>query len=486
MFTILHISDLHRSQAEPIDNASLIASLVADSDRYLGETPRIPRPGAIVVSGDLIQGVPLGTPDWKNLLDQQYKVAESFLNDLCNRFLDGDRTAMIIVPGNHDVCWNTSRSSMVEIVSDRFPDNLYQSLVIPGTNYRWSWHNRQLFKINNDSLYQERMDCYWEFVERFYDGFHLPLSLNRERGFHLFEVHNRRILFAAFESIHNNDCFSNPGALAAGVVGKCAIDLRDSGRSYDLKIAVWHHGIQGPPLHSDYMDAACVQEMAGHGFQIGLHGHQHISQTITQYVHIGTTHAMAIIGAGSLCAGTGELPRGQNRQYNLLVIEDDFLRGRVHVREMGDGHQFSRKRNGPFPDGFIETAWQPASGPIGDDAGFLAHDTRAAIEGAEAALLDERTEDAIRHLEHIDVARHGYAKKLKLEAVLTLEDWEQVLSLIREPETTEETVFLLTALIESGRLEEAQECLSTTGDLDTATRSSLQERIDTKRMMGQS
>ncbi|MFZ3178763.1 MAG: hypothetical protein WBO09_23815 [Methylocystis silviterrae] len=53
MFTILHISDLHRSREEPVDNDSLIAALLGDGDRYLGEMPPVPRPGAIVVSGDL-------------------------------------------------------------------------------------------------------------------------------------------------------------------------------------------------------------------------------------------------------------------------------------------------------------------------------------------------------------------------------------------------------------------------------------------------
>ena len=42
MFTILHISDLHRSKEEPIDNQTLLASLLADQDRYAGENPRIP------------------------------------------------------------------------------------------------------------------------------------------------------------------------------------------------------------------------------------------------------------------------------------------------------------------------------------------------------------------------------------------------------------------------------------------------------------
>ena len=109
MFSILHISDLHRSKEEPIDNNSLIAALLADHDRYMGESPQIPPVGAIVVSGDLIQGAQIGAPNWQQSMEDQYAVAEGFLSELCDRFLDGDRSRMVLIPGNHDVCWNTSR-----------------------------------------------------------------------------------------------------------------------------------------------------------------------------------------------------------------------------------------------------------------------------------------------------------------------------------------------------------------------------------------
>jgi hypothetical protein len=58
-FSILHISDLHRSPHDPISNGELVSALVGDRDRYIDEEPAIPVPEAIVVSGGLIQGVPL-------------------------------------------------------------------------------------------------------------------------------------------------------------------------------------------------------------------------------------------------------------------------------------------------------------------------------------------------------------------------------------------------------------------------------------------
>ena len=86
---------------------------------------------------------------------------------------------------------------------------------------------------------------------------------------------------------------ATPGAIAPGTVGKCAMALRDAGRFYDLKSQFGIMEIQGPPIRSDYMDATCVQEMAGHAFQLGLHGHQHVSGTLTQYVHLDQSRAMA-------------------------------------------------------------------------------------------------------------------------------------------------------------------------------------------------
>ena len=483
MFTILHISDLHRSQDEPLDNDSLLASLVADFDRYLGEDPKIPPPEAIVVSGDLIQGVALDTPNWEESIRAQYRVAELFLAELCDRFLDGDRRAMIIVPGNHDVCWNTSFSAMTEVDATDFPSRLHESLLKPGSNYRWSWSNRKLYRIADQVTYQQRMASYWDFFERFYDGVDLPIPLSRSRGFNLFEVHNGRILFAAFESIDNNDCYSYSGAIAAGTVGKCAMALRDAGRHYDLNVGVWHHGIQGPPARSDYLDASCVQEMAGHGFQIGLHGHQHVSGTLTQYVHLDHAMAMAVIGTGSLCAGTKDLPRGEDRQYNLVVIEPTFRSGRVHVREMGDGQQFTRKRKGPFLYGYLEIAWQPP------DSSMLLSPTernvQKSIDDAERALKDDKPSDTVGILANVDTATHAYARQLKMSALLALEAWEELIQLLPNPSSVQETVTLVTALIEYGEFDQAEARLSTADDLDSGIRTSLRHRLETKRMLTQ-
>ena len=111
-FSILHISDLHRSPRDPISNDELISALIQDRDRYVQEEPSITPPQAIVVSGDVIQGVPLGTEDFATKIEEQYAVAEEFLDELARRFVDGDRSRLVMVPGNHDVDWNTAFSAL--------------------------------------------------------------------------------------------------------------------------------------------------------------------------------------------------------------------------------------------------------------------------------------------------------------------------------------------------------------------------------------
>ena len=485
MFSILHISDLHRSRKEPVDNNSLLAALLADRDRYAGETPPIPPFGAIVVSGDLIQGAQICAPNWQKSMKDQYAVAESFLSELCDRFLDGDRSRMVLIPGNHDVCWNTSRQAMERVSDKDYPDNLNEALIEPDSNYRWSWSKRALFRIKDMEAYEQRMDYYWDFVESFYKNVNLPISIDRSRGFQLFELCDRRIIVAAFDSIVGNDCFCYSGAIPRSAVGECAMALRDSDHSYNLKIAVWHHSIQGPPTHSDYMDVSQVHEMIGHGFQLGLHGHQHIAGTQTQFVHLDKDQSMAVVSAGSLCAGNRELPRGVNRQYNLIVIEDDFIQARVHVREMAEGEQFTRKRSGAFLEGFVEVSWQPPTDMMGRVSDAQVDNARRSIINAEKALHDGRSHDAVQVLRDVDISTEPYARKLLIEALLAQEDWLALTNILNHPGSIEETVILVSALIESNNLNEAQARLDTSTDIDTATRVELQGKIDTKKLMRQ-
>jgi len=68
-----------------------------------------------------------------------------------------------------------------------------------------------------------------------------------------------------------------------------------------LRVAVWHHSVRGSPLREDYMEVGQILEMVGLRFQLGMHGHQHVAEAATHYVHLSETQSMAVASAGSLC-----------------------------------------------------------------------------------------------------------------------------------------------------------------------------------------
>ncbi len=137
---------------------------------HLNEDPKVPAPEAIIVSGDIIQGVGLDVPNFEVELAQQYAAAEEFLDELVVRFLDGDRSRLILIPGNHDVDWNTAFASLEPVDRKDFPPNLVASIYGESCDYRWDWRSLTLYRIADRALYDRRLEAFWNFFERFYAG----------------------------------------------------------------------------------------------------------------------------------------------------------------------------------------------------------------------------------------------------------------------------------------------------------------------------
>jgi hypothetical protein len=264
-FSILHISDLHRSPRDPISNDELVSALVSDRDRYIHEDPRISVPEAIVVSGDIIQGVPLGTSDHETKLADQYATAGEFLDELVRRFLDGDRSRMIIVPGNHDIDWNIAFSALEPVDHKDIPNNVAALLYAENSDYRWDWKSLTLYRIAQPGRYERRLDPFWEFFERFYAGVSGLLKVEARADANLFSLCDGRIAVAAYNSCYGNDCFAVHGMIRKEVVARSHLELNDSGNVFDLRMAVWHHSVEGPPYRTDYMDVDIVRGMIGRG-----------------------------------------------------------------------------------------------------------------------------------------------------------------------------------------------------------------------------
>lgn len=461
---------------------ALVAALLNDHDRYTGETPVVPPPDAIIVSGDLMQGARIGQANWEQVVRDQYSVAEDFLDQLARRFLNNDRRKIVIIPGNHDVCWNTALSSM-EVAPDTDParQNVYAVLNEPETNYRWSWRDLELYRIVNPAIYAARLDAYWNFAERFYAS--TGLSVDRRRGYQSFDLDNGRIVVAAFDSTHGNDCFAYSGSFEPGVVGRCYLDMRDRQQQPLLKIALWHHSVQGPPTRNDYLDINEVYQLAGHGFQLGLHGHQHAAAAAAYYVHRERAQEMAVVSAGSLCAGFRELPRGINRQYNLIVINDDYSGARVHVREMVEGGHFTRNSGQGFLQGYTDISWQVPLDAAGRKVDVTQQNERRAIEQAELAASRGEWRAAINYIRQAPMPMGSYVRKLAIEVALRGEDWPFLRDLLADSTSDEEVAILVSALTKLGELDKAEQVLASTVNLQEPLRRDLTDRIALLRLM---
>jgi hypothetical protein len=440
MFSILHISDLHRSPEDPIGNDELLSTLLADRDKYGYEDPPVPVPDAIVVSGDLIQGVPVGPADFQGEIGQQYEAAADFLDRLSNEFVDGDRSRVVIVPGNHDVCWNTAFQAMRAI--DPGPDVVLSARTFgPDTDLRWNWRERKVYEIADREIYERRFDDYRNFLDNFYAGVALAYDIGEYPYLDLFELNDGRIGIAGFNSCAGNDSFSRHGAIPESAIAQGHMRLRNKSASYDLLMAVWHHNVEGGPYASDYMDVEAVYRLIGKGFRLGLHGHQHRSQITHRTISLPERSPMAIVSAGSLCAGSKELPPGVNRQYNILEFQDDLGGVRIHVREMSVATVFAQGRRPEFGGlSYVDLTW-------GNERVEEAREARVRTQvfEAERMISEGAFESAASILATLPLEADSYGRRLLVKAIQEGQLWDHALTSLNPPKNPDELFLLVDA-----------------------------------------
>jgi len=253
--SVLHISDLHRDPDNPIRNDVLLDSLENDRHHYAAEeTPTVRSPDLIIVSGDIIEGVRHDAPEPEKGLRQQYQEALDYLGRLTDRFVGGDRSRVIVVPGNHDVSAYHFEKSLqrIDILPDR-KKGLVTQLFSPGSPLRWSWSNFELYEISDQALYAQRLAAFAEFYAAFYNGAR-TYDLDPAKQLDIFDFPAFDVIVAAFSSCHNNDLLNRQGAIHPACIADAGTRLRQPSLKDRLRIAVWHHNAEGLPAHSDYMD----------------------------------------------------------------------------------------------------------------------------------------------------------------------------------------------------------------------------------------
>lgn len=336
-FSILHISDLHKPENCNLDN--LFYSLQADCAAYTANG--ISKPEMIVVSGDLVEGSK--RDDGADIIKKQYAEAGKFLDKLVNHFLAGDKSRMIIVPGNHDYCYKVSKDCMELSPEEKLKED-YKLLKEGAPHVRWNWEDRRCYHITNKKLYATRFDLFKAFYNNFFNGIRvLPEDIDEEfeikdlhiRGSYIVELPQYRMAFVCFNSCYRLDHLNPMGCICPDAVSKAherLVALKNMGF---LLVGVWHHHVSGLPVENNYMDYRILNAMMQEDIKMGLFGHQHVSTAVQEYRDITTKQSILLISSGSLYGNRYQLVTGVPRQYNVIEInfKDEEVTLRLNVRK---------------------------------------------------------------------------------------------------------------------------------------------------------
>ena len=456
--SVLHISDLHRDPESPLRNPLLLESLKRDRDRYTSrEAPRIKLPDLIIVTGDLIQGVRHDAPGGETALQSQYDEALDFLTGLSEEFVEGDKRRVIVVPGNHDVSAYHSRQCLAPIDMATGADaklKLVKELFRPESRLRWSWTDLALYEIVNPEMYKQRLAAFVDFYGRFYDG-QRTYSSEPEEQFDVFDFPDWGITLVGFSSCHNNDLLNKQGAIHPDCIAHAGERLRAMSNESRLRIAVWHHNIEGSPFRVDYMDPETVQNFIDGGFSLGFHGHQHRPQYLNTRFRYGSDSRITVISAGTLCGGAAS---GFRRSYNLVEFDTDANSGCLHIREM-QNNQLQMPIWGP---GAVAPGYASRL-KFGFDAppqpfGRADHSTGLLARAAEFYENHQYCK-AVGLLISL-AGRDELARRLLLESLIQLGDGAKIAMEFDPPTSAAEAIALMDALWDEGEHERLAEILT--------------------------
>ena len=289
---ILHLSDIHiksisearqyRTQLE----ADLIKELKVDHLEYL------------VISGDIAD----------NSTTDDYKAASVMIGGLVKRFgLDSSR--LVIVPGNHDLNFDTSRNAY-DLISHPKPSNQFpkEKCIDAG---------EAGILLRNEEKYELRFENFSKFYNEECDKKEYPLNYS-EQGI-LYLNNEDKILFLGLNSCWEIDHYKPHHKRASVNIDaiSCSLDQILNNKYDDwLKIAVMHHPVTGPDA---MQNIDFLEQLAIHGFQICMHGHIH--ESIEGFHEYDNRRGINIIGAGTFGAPKTEHATGIPLQYNLLILD---------------------------------------------------------------------------------------------------------------------------------------------------------------------
>ena len=478
MPTLLHISDLHRTLKPRTSNEELIAAIIGDEKRW--ESEGIPTPDLIIVSGDLIQGVPTGSPCADDMIAEQYHEAGDFLRDLADELVDSELSRVIIVPGNHDVDWNRALNAMRPLKT--CPSNIDSKAFDVNSKVRWDWKEQQAYEINNRKLYESRFDHFRQFQQNFYAGLN-PNPLAQVNGDLVFvEYSDLGLVVVGFSSWYGNDCFCHVGEIDSSMLNASRKLLENS--QMPIAIAVWHHGVVGGPCVHDYMDQGVVHKLIDFGFTIGLHGHQHYPAAAPFDMRLPNLTSMVIVGAGSLAVGDSELPMGEHRQFNIVVIDPANDEVTIHVRAMSPAGIFTASYRNDFGGNSSIKLQLPTTSRSRQSPRFRQSPTTICrLDDAMTALRRQDYNQALLLCDQIPNSRSKEKRQITLRALDGLGDEDRLIEFLDHPQNVNEIMKLISTLLDVGQFDKASERLKDSQALlDTPLFEELSTMIDIRRV----
>ena len=451
-----------------------------DAARWVQEG--IPYPDLIVVSGDIVQGAKADQEDADKIIADQYDEATEFLTELATEIVDSDHSRVVIVPGNHDVNWRRARQAMHPLAE--CPYEIEIESMSANSNLRWSWRDAMAYEVTDTEHYESRFEQFRDFQTGFYSGLQ-PDPLHIDHDIVFVEPPSLDLAIVGFASWYGNDCFCRVGEINPASLSKTRRLLMSSNKS--VRMAVWHHSVDGGPRNNDYMDRRVIHKVVDMEFGVVLHGHQHSPYAISEEVPMPHQQSIAVVSAGSLAVGDSELPMGEKRQFNIIDMDPDEETITIHVRGMSPSGVFTASHRDDFggdtfktlkfPRRRIDTTANSINEPIGEEI--------VRLDDAFRAIENGRYQDALLMIAEDSGLRIRERRQVLIAAFEGLGRHDDLLAILDRPQNTDESVKLISLLIENEQFEKAETTLQDNLDsIDSATAASLMGTIAARRMIG--
>ena len=306
---ILHLSDLHFGTQQ--DANRWYGQLTDDLRGLLSqlESNQSPHLDALIISGDIAN----------KSLPEEYKAAERFINRLLPEF-GLQRHQIVIVPGNHDLNWDSSKKAYEIIQRESYEgslddeDILNKDIIVDGN----------FVLVPKQEEYEERFKHFSNFYENVIAK---PYPRQYRQQYELRHFPDQNLLILGLNSawkLNHHENYRSRASINPDVVENALdkINHTPTYRDSKLKIAVWHHPLYSP--HEDRIkDHGFMQRLATNNFRLAFHGHIHRANAEDYKYNLA--QQIDIIAAGTFGAPVKQWVPGYPLQYNLLKWQDNIL-----------------------------------------------------------------------------------------------------------------------------------------------------------------